>query len=768
MRKNSDLEDTKPIEIIPDDLESVEEVPSREEKFKDKNLEDTIEAEKILDDELITISEEERNALESEEKPLDLEIEEKKEEPKKEKKKLIDKWKELPTGKKVLVIICISLFIALLAILMVFALSRKPKEKVKPKEKEKEQEVITIVDNYYYKDGNLYLVDANDKEIGSYECKNKDKDNCYVAINTYRDTLDVPKVSDENNEAKIERMPIYNNDYVFIYDDSSANGGKTYLYSMKTKDTIGEYLDTKGYDKNFIILKTMDNKYGFYQINESMITVFNPIYNELFYIDGEDYLVGYNNKGYVILTKNGKEISKYVPGTAKLKYYNKNFMVFEDNSNYSVYNSDGKMVKDKYRFITVKEGFIFLIDDSNKMYVIDGDGAKYNEEGIALKNTDYVSNYIYDSNGKIAKTMLAYKIEVTKESIEIMPYNKRYEEDINVSININEGLVSKNLKNYNYLQGNLYFYKDEEKKELIGFYKCTNPNSLVGNNTELVNCNIAKDEIFEDNDSTPAELVNRQSTIPLINERFVFIQDGAKNIVLYDLAEKKGKASYSKVNTYTPNNNNTFTLYSGNVELVAVNKKNKFGVVSINGAELQGIHPFDYDHVEKLNDKYIGKNSNNKWVILGETNEYADKIMGIKGNFIKLKKNTYSVVKIDSNEKIGAGYKYVELYDNYYAGVDSSNYLMIYDYNGDDFIKDKILLSNNNYSKVENPAFKISSKIEEDKYVFTISVFDGTTYKDNVVKQKETTIIGKDDEEEPKEEDKDKEKDKEKDKDKKE
>ena len=213
MKKNTDLEDTKPIEIVNDDIILGDEVKTtRSEKYKDKVLEDTIEAEAIIDEEdkeLVEISEEEREELEKAEEALAeknineaeaLLAKEKKEksDDKEEKKRLTEQWLSLPKGRKILIIMCIVLFVALIAVLLVFAFTKKKDVNEKPEPKKKTEEVINIVDNYYYKDGYLHIVNSKDEELGKYKCRNKDEKLCYVAINNYRDSLDVPTVSDED------------------------------------------------------------------------------------------------------------------------------------------------------------------------------------------------------------------------------------------------------------------------------------------------------------------------------------------------------------------------------------------------------------------------------------------------------------------------------------------------------------------------------------------------------------------------------------------
>ena len=772
MKKNSDLDDTKPIEIITDDILADAEVENetRSEKYKDitKEIKELDELKELEEEkELTEISKEEQEEVEKAEEALAeknineaekiINEEKKEKEDKKPKKKTLkEKWKDLPKNKKIMIIILGILILALLIVLIVFFATRKPKEVEKKKEVKVEEE-IKISDNYYYKEGYLYLLDDNDKELGKYRCKNKSEKKCYVAINNYRGKLDVPYVLNDKTEEKIERMPIYNNNYAFIHDDNDPDSKKIQLYSIKDKKSKETFTDAQAFDGDFIILENTEGKYGFYQFKESLNIVMSPNYDELFMIDGEDLLVARTSKGYVLLNKVGKELSTPVTATGDVKTYNSNFIVFQDNGKYIVYNNKGEELLSEYRFITVRDNYIFSVDDNNKLYIRDQDKAKYIEEGISLSNTDYVPSYVYDENGKLKKTKRAYTIEVNKASIEIMPYDKRYEETKNVSVNTKEGELSKTLSNYSYLNGSLYFYKDPEKENLIGAYKCNKVNTISTNNMTLQNCLPSSDTIFEDNDLQPIGDENRASMIPLYNSRYIFITDGSKNIALYDLIDKKTIISYTAINSYTASNENKLTLVDGEYNIVAVDKNNNYGVVTVTGSGIKSLYPFSYKHIEKAGEKYIGQKGSS-WVFLDNPEvEYSAKIRGYNDSYVKTKDSSYKVADLSGKNINNNTYKYVELYDSFFAGVDKSNKLMIYDYDGDALLDKSLALSSSTYVRTDNPSFKITYTIKDNIKSFTISIYDGTKYNDTTVDEKTTVIVNPD-----KDKDKDKPKDPEK------
>ena len=752
MKRNSDLDDTKPIQIINEEMledDGKSTSMTRTEKYKDRDEELDESTKASEPQELVEISDEEKDALETAEealaeknineaeKILRDEAQDKDKSDEVKKKSLVDKWKEMSKKNKIVFILIVIALIALIVALLILFFPKGKKEDT-PKKNNKEEEKVNVVDNYYYKKGKLHILSSKNEELGVYECKNKDEGKCYVAINTYRDTLDVPRVLDSEGKEKDERMPVYNDNFVFIYDNENATGGKISLYSLSEKTEKATYLETKAYDGDFLILKDDSSKYGLFQFKEALNIVISPMYNKLYMIDGTDKLVGENGKGYVLINKVGKNLSDLLTTTGDIKYYNDKYLVVSENGKYSVLDLKNNVILKDYNFITVDDKYIFAVDDKNNLYVRDNEGSKYNEVPIVLKNNDYVSGYMYDESGKLKKTMMAFKPTVQKNSIEIMPYTKKYEEDKNVSINISEGTLSKAWKYYSYFDGVLYFYGDENKGAPIGSYKCSVVNNVNPNNMALNNCMPAQDSIFEDNDMMAMGEENRHSTIPVFNNRFAFVQDGAKNIVLYDFVEAKAKSSYTQVNTYTPNNDYNLTLTSGDFDVVGVNKKGMYGIVRIGVDSVQSVYPFEYRYIEKEGGRFIAKNQADKWLILGSNGtEYKNKIRGFSRDLdlVKVKGTNYDVIDGEGNV-IDSNLKYVQIYDSYYAGVDKNNKVMLYTYDGYALLKDSIPLSSTTYCRTDKPSFKVSATSDGKTRTFVISVYDGTEYKDIVAKEK--------------------------------
>ena len=55
-------------------------------------------------------------------------------------------------------------------------------------------------------------------------------------------------------------------------------------------------------------------------------------------------------------------------------------------------------------------------------------------------------------------------------------------------LSLAEANVNKSYSYVNYFDGKLYFYEDETKEELLGFYSCTNTNTVDMKSTKYSSC----------------------------------------------------------------------------------------------------------------------------------------------------------------------------------------------------------------------------------------------------------------------------------------
>lgn len=755
---DKDLERTKPIKILKDLSEQKDETSTREAKYKDaleideKKIKEE-EAEEALAEKNILMAEEilekektKKEEMEKLEEDIDKEIEGKTKKKKEKKDSFIttlkDKWKSLTKKQKILIFVLGGILLVLLVVLIVLLVVKlNGNEEEKPLvDAPKEEVVPVIVDNFYYKEGNLHFLNSEETEVGSYECSNKDDSLCYVAMNVNRDNFDVTMLVDEEGNLREQRLPVLHDNYVFVVDKKSEKENEIVLYSIKDEKELGRYLEVKLFESGDIIVKSTDEQYGLINIDATngVVEKIKNKYKYLGMIEGAKSLIAQTKDGYFVVNNKGKELSEPITADADIKYYNDNMIVILTGKEYSVYDYKGNLIDGGYDFATVYEKYALLVKN-NRVYVRDLEKNKYTESGIKLNTTDYVKTYVYDKDDKLIETKRCFEVKVNEESeLEFTLWKNGTDEVFFERLSLAEPNVNKNYAYVNYFDGKLYFYSDEEKEELLGFYSCTNSNVVDMKSTKYASCFIANDTLFSDNDMMPDGYLYRNSAIPIINDRYAFISDGNNNIVLFDIVEKESKSSYNKVETNTLHNDYKITKFTGNMNVIVQNKKKKYGLITVSKDGINVKHKFEYNKLEFIGDYVLGLDSSNNWRLLFDNVEsmgFANKIRGYNSNrkYFKVTENDKYYVYSESSTKVSKdSYAYVELYTDYYAAMDSNRNLSVYDYTGKKLSEDTVKIGNYALYSTTNPAFKV--KKSGDNYI--VSVWDGTKYNDSTLSKK--------------------------------
>lgn len=773
--REEELEKTKPIEVLTDLEESRASKFAKkefEENSRSKRYQDNMEEQERIDleeeseealaeknialAETLLAEEKEKKVLEEDEKSESSDSNKVKKSKKTEKKSLMDKWKELDKNKKIIFIIIGILILALVIALIVIVIGLINGDKNKNNgtndnnaNKTNEpivEQVPEIVDNFYFKDGTLHFLDSSKNELGTYECENKDSSLCYVALNQYRDNFDVPKLEYENGKENIGRIPIYNKNYVFVVDNKDIKSTDVKLYSMKEEKVVSEYVDVKAYDDNYVIVADNNRKYGLLNMEDGLTEVIAPKYTYLGMINGQDNLIAKNNKGYIVINKKDKVLSSTLANNFEIKNYNDTFVVVKISNEYSVYNYAADLLASGYRFITMDGDYATLVNDDRKIYTIDKDKNKYSEGGIKLDNKEYVKTYVYKEDGTLETIKRSFEMKSKDDYVEYTIYSNDDETEPKYeNVYFAEGLVNRKNNYVNYFNGKLYFYKDEDKSELIGTYTCTNKNEINSESDTMVNCFVAKDTIYEKNDMMSKDDYERKAYTPIINNRFVFIQDGNENIKLYDLETSKALGFYKSVNSYTKNNDYAITSVKGKIDVVALSQRNnKYGMLQIDGSSASIVYTFEYNNMEKIGNYYQVLDSSGNWKVLYESGKESTpvkgKIMGYTSNHKYLKtvlSDVYSVYNDNGEIATSETYKYVELYDTYYAGVNNDKEVFIYDYKGNKLTSEGVKIGDYLYTSTDNPAFKVKKNASN----YIISVYDGKEYKEVVATNKPTEPV---------------------------
>lgn len=658
------------------------------------------------------------------------EIKENAKEPKKKKKSLKEKWHLLSKKNKIIIITVSVILLILIIGLVLFLILKSDSNSDHKPEKDNTPAVVLEKDNYIYRDGQLSLLNLQEQEVGVYECQNKKETLCYVAPFNEEDNFDTLKQIYED-ETMVERASnIFSDKYVFIYDSEEDTDGNIILYNIETKESEGEYKLVKGFkDSNYVVLKDKNNKYGAVEINESGITEkIKFTYEYLGIQDKDSKIVAKTNNKYFILSRDGKVESKGV--SSVVKSYNDKYVVV-DNNGYFVYDYESKLVfDDAYDFIGLEEEYMSLVKE-NKLYIRDYNKQSYNEEELELGNENYVITNIYSKNKKLKETKMAYKIEQTDDKIEVTYFNKNNKEKTAI-LSVNEGKLSGKYSYINYFNGTFYFYKDEDKSELIGKYSCSNKNIINKDTTSFSNCYIASDTFYSKNDAEEDNSGN-VGWIPIINERYVFMTDvldiNNPTIILYDLTDNKIKGKYSSVDSgsYTKKEDaslkETTSMY-----IMAENKSKKYGVIKIEN-EAKSAIAFNYAAIEKVNESFLVKESNGTYSLLNKdgsalTDKYAYKIMDYSHDYLSvLDNNKYYLYDFEGNKKDYESYLYISLRDDYYVIVNEDQKLDLRKY-------DDTFFSLSNPIDIESNDIKNAFEVTKDKNGYTIKLKDtGATIK---------------------------------------
>lgn len=597
----------------------------------------------------------------------------------KEKKiKKESKWKNLSKKKKIIIIVSIIvLLVAIIGVLLYFFVFKKDSDN---NDNNKEPLVIVENDNYRYEDGTLIFIDENKNELGKYECTNKNENLCYVAYYSNEDEFDVPKNVYENGVQIEFRSDVLANNYVFIYDNTKREDGNIILYNMADEEKVEDYSLVKKVNDEYVIVKNLDNEYALLKFESDKIT--NAIdfdYDYLGYISDSKYIVGANNNNYILLDMDGSEITKNIPGEIK-NYDDKNISVKIDGD-YYVYNYQGiRQNEEEYDYIRFVSNYI-IAAKSKKLYAFDSEMNPLNLEGIRISSSKYNTELIF--NDDLYQTG---KEEAFNASLQENKIMLEFDDEI-VYINLNEGNYNKDKEYISYFQGKLYFYKDADKKELLGSYACSYANSIDNTTTSLTNCYLAK----ESNVISGSKDINL-GYLPIYNERFVFIADTKNpnandNIILWDLKQNKKLATYKQVDAGFYNNEKDINFVeTGGTIVLAKNTSDSYGLINIESNTVSGIIAFKDDEgntnvsAKNLNGYILMKRSNgtyhlydNKGNEITEGLTTKNEIVDYKDNYLLVKSNdNYVIYKLDGSI-VSNEYNYIILEKNYYITVDKNN-----------------------------------------------------------------------------------------------
>ena len=565
---------------------------------------------------------------------------------KKKKEKNKTKFKDLPKNKKIKRILLIIIPILIVIICLICLIFLRKDE-------------ILQEDNYYYKNGVLYFKNSNGIEIGKYKCQNKLKKICMVAYEFNDDIFDHDKkITSDNKEYKV-RSKIYYDRYVFIKDSKDK---KIILYDIKKNKKIKNYYGIKSYKinkKNYVIVKNNKNKEFILEINKDKTKDTDKKYNYLgvkSYNDNIRY-ISKNNDIYNILDEN--YISTF-ESKNEIKDLNDNYVVLKD-SLYKIVDYKNKDLATEYDYLKIYKDFYVGIKN-NILNVYNYNNNKLIPDDINVYNK-YYNKIDVVKNNKIIETKKCFDIVVKNSELFINIYNKNKKEEN--KYDLNELLLNSKLEYYSYSNNKIYIYKEKEKKQVLGTYKCNNKNVISKDTTKLNNCSIYNKNNLKEH---------------VFSNRYTFIKDG-DSIILYDILTKKNLKTYTDVNFDTIND---FYVFDNIYVKVFDNKK--VGLIKILKSNVENLIETNYDMLDVINDSYVKVKKDNQYQLLNLNGKLLKANFNKNAYTIKNNSSAYEIYSFDDNKQISGVFTYVKFYDKYIACVTSNNILLLYNYKFDRLI----------------------------------------------------------------------------------
>lgn len=557
-------------------------------------------------------------------------------EEKKVNKKKKFSFKDLSKKKRIILIVVASLIFLILVGLLGYFLFKKDKQEPLP-------DVILLKDNYRYENGTLILLDENDIDLGSYECVNKNENNCYVGYYSKDERLLTKEATYEDGTSILKRSIIYHSRYVFIFD-STKTSDSLILYDIKNKENLGVYASIKEYSNDEVIAKKISGDYGVITFTDDSFKESDDFdYNYLGLIADQNTLSFVKNSYYGVIGNdkiNDLKLNNFVDN------YNDNYIVLFGTRGYYLidYEENELLNGNGYEYIGFRGNYLVLAIGNN-LYIRNGDLEKINEDGLVLDNDAYLPVTIYDKDNTKIEVKQAFALTENKDNLSV-DYN-----NTNKVFSLYESELNSSYKYVNYLDGKIYIYIDETKNSLIGSYTCTNVNK---NNFD--NCYIAKE----------TKLLNRYDTgdgegyIPVYNHRYVFINDKENlstnnNIVIWDLVSKSKVTSYAAVDVgYYAGDNDHHLAETTDLMIMARNTSGKYGIVKMGKDSFSKIISFENDSISYLQQYFL---------VLKD------------GNYNLYNSKGEKVTKTDLSSQI------VKVYSNYLV-VKNGNYYDMYSFEG--------------------------------------------------------------------------------------
>ena len=298
---------------------------------------------------------------------------------------------------------------------------------------------------YSYYQGKLYFYsDAEKTELlGSYNCEYANTINADTTELTNCNVAKESKVLNTSDDINVGYLPIYNERYIFISDTKSPNAndniklvdlkatGNQELATYKEVDAgyynaenVINFVETAGTP---VLVKNTSDSYGLINIGSSNINrLIDFRYDDdkvtnvnVKNLDG-NILMQRSDGSYHLYDIKGNEITENITTTNEIIDYKSDYILVKSNDNYMIYNLDGSIVSDEYKYIILENTYYITVDSNNTIGVFTFSKGNVNlaeSQSIKIDGKDYANEIKYGLNGNVL--VITYTINNQKEVVEI-------------------------------------------------------------------------------------------------------------------------------------------------------------------------------------------------------------------------------------------------------------------------------------------------------------------------------------------------------------
>lgn len=276
------------------------------------------------------------------------------------------------------------------------------------------------------------------------------------------------------------------------------------------------------------------------------------------------------------------------------------------------------------------------------------------------------------------------------------------------SMGVNKPPEPENINREFKFNNKLYFY---DKLALIGTYDCKSQN-----------CDYAQATIDDVDYSLNYYKEAKESKISMINNKYAFIIDDSKEIILYDIPNKSIVNKFKAVKDYEIGIKDNYYIVK--------NTDNKWGVIKLE-SNLELIVDYKYEFIglnknidsesKKVDNSIFAIKDSNGWKLISNTNldksayslnqiyDYNDKYIITSNN------NYYYVNNVSSGSPISSNiYSYANFIGNYIAVINNTKEFYIFNPDTLQVISQKYPVTSINDVKLEESLSGISISIKDE------------------------------------------------------